>query len=100
MHLESIPLEEYICFASMHFKRAGKEIEESAVTTVYQQFEGITWYIQKVLNTLYDMTPEYGVCKVGMVSGLFGRLLIHSDILIRKFFSFAGETKGTANCYH
>ena len=52
MHLESIPLEEYIRFASMHFKRAGKEIEESAVTTVYQQFEGITWYIQKVLSLL------------------------------------------------
>ena len=58
MHLESIPLEEYIRFASMHFKRAGKEIEESAVTTVYQQFEGITWYIQKVLNTLYDTYSE------------------------------------------
>ena len=52
----------------MHFKRAGKEMEESAVTTVYQQFEGVTWYIQKVLNTLYDMTPEHGVCKVEMVS--------------------------------
>ena len=37
-------------------------------TTVYQQFEGVTWYIQKVLNTLYDMTPEHGVCKVEMVS--------------------------------
>lgn len=47
MHLESIPLEEYIRFACMHFKRAGKEMEESAVTTVYQQFEGVTWYIQK-----------------------------------------------------
>ena len=39
MHLESIPLEEiHFVFACMHFKRAGKEMEESAVTTVYQQF--------------------------------------------------------------
>ena len=88
MHLESIPLEEYIRFASMHFKRAGKEIEESAVTTVYQQFEGITWYIQKVLNTLYDMTPEYGVCKVGMVSGAIRQIIdsfryTYSEILFR-----------------
>ena len=88
MHLESIPLEEYIRFACMHFKRAGKEIEESAVTTVYQQFEGITWYIQKVLNTLYDMTPEYGVCKVGMVSGAIRQIIdsfryTYSEILFR-----------------
>ena len=88
MHLESIPLEEYIRFACMHFKRAGKEIEESAVTTVYQQFEGITWYIQKVLNTLYDMTPEYGVCKVEMVSEAIRQIIdsfryTYSEILFR-----------------
>ena len=88
MHLESIPLEEYIRFAGMHFKRAGKEIEESAVITVYQQFEGITWYIQKVLNTLYDMTPEYGVCKVEMVSEAIRQIIdsfryTYSEILFR-----------------
>ncbi len=31
MHLESIPLEEYIRFASMHFKRAGKEMERKVL---------------------------------------------------------------------
>ena len=88
MHLESIPLEEYIRFACMHFKRAGKEMEESAVTTVYQQFEGVTWYIQKVLNTLYDMTPEHGVCKVEMVSEAIRQIIdsfryTYSEILFR-----------------
>ena len=63
-------------------------MEESAVTTVYQQFEGVTWYIQKVLNTLYDMTPEYGVCKVGMVSGAIRQIIdsfryTYSEILFR-----------------
>lgn len=88
MHLERIPLEEYVRFACMHFKRAGKEMEESAVTTVYQQFEGITWYIQKVLNTLYDMTPEHGVCKVEMVSEAIRQIIdsfryTYSEILFR-----------------
>ena len=86
--LESIPLEEYIRFACMHFKRAGKEMEESAVTTVYQQFEGVTWYIQNVLNTLYDMTPEHGVCKVEMVSEAIRQIIdsfryTYSEILFR-----------------
>ena len=54
MHLESIPLEEYIRFACMHFKRAGKEMEESAVTTVYQQFEGVHMvYTKSIEYTLW-----------------------------------------------
>ena len=88
MHLESIPLEEYIRFAGTHFKRAGKEIEENAIVAIYQQFEGITWYIQKVLNTLYDMTPEQGVCRVEMVPGAIRQIIdsfryTYSEILFR-----------------
>ena len=88
MHLESIPLEEYIRFAGTHFKRAGKEIEENAIIVIYQQFEGITWYIQKVLNTLYDMTPEQGVCRVEMVPGAIRQIIdsfryTYSEILFR-----------------
>lgn len=40
MHLESIPLEEYINFARMHFERGGRSIEQEAVTMIYEQFEG------------------------------------------------------------
>ena len=88
MHLESIPLEEYIRFAGTHFKRASKEIEENAIIAIYQQFEGITWYIQKVLNTLYDMTPEQGVCRVEMVPGAIRQIIdsfryTYSEILFR-----------------
>ena len=52
MHLESIPLEEYIRFAGTHFKRASKEIEENAIIAISQEFERVTWYIQNVLNQL------------------------------------------------
>ncbi|MDR0937759.1 MAG: ATPase [Mediterranea sp.] len=63
MHLDRIDLEAYIPFARRHFTAAGKSIEVEAVTAIYQRFEGITWYVQKVLNTLYDRTPWGGVCK-------------------------------------
>lgn len=88
MHLESIPLDEYIAFARMHFERCGKGIEENTVRDIYQRFEGVTWYIQKVLNTLFDMTPEQGVCSVEMVPEAI-RLIIdsfrytYSEILFR-----------------
>lgn len=42
----------------------------------------------KVLNTLYDMTPEYGVCKVEMVSEAIRQIIdsfryTYSEILFR-----------------
>ena len=43
MHLESIPLEEYIKFAQKHFKEANKTISKEAIEQIYQYFEGITW---------------------------------------------------------
>lgn len=77
MHLESIPLDEYIAFARKHFERCGKGIEENTVRDIYQRFEGVTWYIQKVLNTLFDMTPEQGICGVEMVPEAI-RLIVDS----------------------
>lgn len=88
MHLDSIPLDEYAGFACMHFERGGKTIEKEVVAVVYEQFEGITWYIQKVLNTLYDMTPEQGVCTVEMVAEAIRQIVdsfryTYSEILFR-----------------
>lgn len=88
MHLEGIPLEEYVAFARRHFEQAGKGIEESVVEKIYQRFEGVTWYIQKVLNALFDMTAERGVCDVKMVPEAIRQIIdsfryTYSEILFR-----------------
>lgn len=88
MHLESIPLEEYVAFARSHFEQAGKGIEEGVVEKIYQRFEGVTWYIQKVLNALFDMTAERGVCDVKMVPEAIRQIIdsfryTYSEILFR-----------------
>lgn len=81
-------MDEYIAFARKHFERCGKGIEENTVRDIYQRFEGVTWYTQKVLNTLFDMTSEQGVCDVSMVPEAI-RLIIdsfrytYSEILFR-----------------
>lgn len=88
MHLESIPLEEYATFARRHFEQAGKNVEEGVVEEIYQRFEGVTWYIQKVLNALFDMTAERGVCDVKMVPEAIRQIIdsfryTYSEILFR-----------------
>jgi len=62
MYLGKIPFLKYAEFAMSHFERAGKKIHQDTIEKIYQQFDGITWYVQKMLNVLYEMTPKGGSC--------------------------------------
>ena len=55
--LKPVPLVEYEKFARFHFTNGGKAIEDGVVSAIYNRFDGTTWYIQKMLNQLYAMTP-------------------------------------------
>ncbi|MDR0893962.1 MAG: ATPase [Prevotellaceae bacterium] len=63
MHLDAIDLDHYITFALHHFMAAGKTLDAEVVTAIYQQFEGITWYIQKLLNILFSLTAPGETCR-------------------------------------
>lgn len=58
LHLESIPLEKYVEFVRMHFLENGKEIENALIEEVYNKFEGITLYLQILMNEIYLMTER------------------------------------------
>lgn len=88
MHLESIDFNEYIRFAQRHFERADKAIEASVVERIYERFEGITWYMQKMLNTLYAMTPSGGTCTTQLIDEALRSILdsmkyTYTEILFR-----------------
>ncbi len=68
MYLESIALPEYTAFAIRHFEQGGKTIVPEVVELIYRQFEGITWYLQKILNVLYSSTPQGKNCTRDMIS--------------------------------
>ncbi len=53
LFLKPVALTEYEIFARGHFEKAGKQIAENVVKTIYERFDGITWYLQKVLNQLF-----------------------------------------------
>lgn len=64
MNLNLIDMEKYWDFCRMHFEKAGKSIEKSLVEQLYARFEGVTFYLQKVMNVLYMRTSEGGRCSV------------------------------------
>ena len=53
MGLEPIDRTVYRDFANRHLARNGKTISDEAFSYIYDRFDGVTWYIQYILNMLY-----------------------------------------------
>ncbi len=88
MHLESIPIKEYSIFAKHHFEAGQKQITGETIAAIYKQFEGITWYMQKMLHVLYNMTIPGTTCHQEMIPEAILNILesyqyAYSEILFR-----------------
>ena len=68
MSLEPIVCDRYVEFAQNLFREYRKEIEQEAIVAVYRQYEGITWYVQSVLNALFTLTEPDATCTQGMIA--------------------------------
>ena len=60
------PIEEnkYWEFCKTHFERSGKGLDREVLAQLYARFEGVTFYLQKVMNVLFMRTGEGGHCRV------------------------------------
>lgn len=68
MELHPIDIGTYTKFIRKHFLIANKDITEETVQNIYERFEGITWYIQFISNSLYAMTATGEICTADKVS--------------------------------
>ena len=55
MHIAEIPETKYFEFATKHFATHQQEITQEAFHFLYSNLYGHTWYIQSVLNRLYEL---------------------------------------------
>lgn len=60
MHLPPIPEDKYVEFAVRKFEEYGKKGNEEVFRTVYRNMQGITWFVQVMLNELFALTPAGG----------------------------------------
>ena len=75
MGLEAIDEATYLAFANHHLGKNGKEISGKAFSYLYQQYNGITWYIQYVLNMLYTASTSQGVIGIEDVKSVIRIIL-------------------------
>jgi AAA+ ATPase superfamily predicted ATPase len=62
MDLKPIPQDVYVKFATRMFEKNGKNIEKSVIETVYQMFDGYTWFVQMMMNELFALTTNNECC--------------------------------------
>lgn len=83
MGLNPIDLQSYTDFIRHHFNVDGKGIIDETIEAVYRRFEGITWYIQFMANSLYAMTAPGETCTPDKVD------IALSDILSQLNFTYS-----------
>lgn len=62
MHLERIDMDAYNLFSKALFAEGQRTLADGVTSAVYAISQGVTWYTQKLFNTLYANTPVGGIC--------------------------------------
>ena len=89
--LEPIPLDKYSQFANDHFTANNRKLEDNVVEQVYTKFDGVTWFMQKVMNQLFSNTDRGEACTPDMVEPAISQIvrdnsIIYADLLYQLTF--------------
>ncbi len=79
MNIGPITLDKYVPFAKGLFNKGGKDLADGIVEDIYERFNATTWYIQKLLNELYSITPIGNRCDVKMVETALNNILSNGE---------------------
>ena len=75
MNIGCIPIDKYCRFAQEHFAEADKTLPKEVFQTVYERFEGITWYVQRTMNELYAITSTGNTCSTELIEVAIDNIL-------------------------
>lgn len=79
MSLDCIPMDKYLQFAQKHFVAADKDMPADVFQRVYERFEGITWYVQRVMNEMYAISSPGKSCTTEMTDTAIDNILKASE---------------------
>ena len=83
MGLEPIDRQKYLAFANRHLAAIGRHISDEAFSYLYDMYDGITWYIQYVLNILYTLPIQSDNVTADDVKEAIGGILEQQSFVYR-----------------
>lgn len=87
MGLMPIPEDTYVQFAVDLFQQAGRTIAPDAVRQIYQTFEGVTWFVQMLMNELFAITAPGEACGVERISEAMHNVVMSQEVQYKELLS-------------
>ncbi len=79
MNLGVINREKYSEFIKYHFEKGGKNITQGTIDEAYDLFGGVTWYVQKIMNTLYSRIEKGETCAEAMLEETIEEIIAENE---------------------
>lgn len=90
MSLDVIGRETYAEFAHGHFSAAGQPFAGDAFNTLYKRFDGITWYVQSVLNRIWQRGE--GLVSAEQIDDVVAELVADRSLVFRDLYFSQNES--------
>lgn len=81
MSLDVIPQDVYFEFCREKFVQAGKGLSKDVVSDLYEMFDGVTFYLQRMMNEMFAMTPAGECCGVEAIVTALNKILDNSSYI-------------------
>ena len=89
LSLGTIDPDEYCKFATRHFATRKDRVDTEVFRSLYDRFEGITWYVQAVLNKVWESGK--GLEDVSQIDDAVHSLVESSSIVFHDLFRSQNE---------
>lgn len=87
MGLSPIPEDTYVQFAIHLFELFDKQVSPDVIQTVYQKFEGVTWFVQMLMNELFSLTPQGATCEMSQVDVALENIVMSQEAQYKELMS-------------
>lgn len=87
MGLSPIPEDTYVQFAIHLFEMFDKQVSPDVIRTVYQKFEGVTWFVQMLMNELFSLTPQGATCEMSQVDVALENIVMSQEAQYKELMS-------------
>lgn len=79
--LDRLPLDKYSEFCKRLFENGSKQLESDVVPVIYERFDGVTYYMQRIMNEMYSDTPKEGTCSIADIDIAVQSILDASSVV-------------------
>lgn len=94
LYLDVIERDKYRDFTRKHFEASGRSITQECFNIVYDRFEGHTWYVQRILNELYERAQNgIPVSKEGIADAIDYVVKLNRKAFEDQFKSYSDAQK-------